>query len=273
MTPPDRIYRELGNFASRKESLMHPSKEEASRQKKELPNDDSDSEESVISYREAQARERSRKRTPDEQAVVDMIKKWRLNEENSPDQTDTVQKKLEQHPLRKELKKDNVTPEEVVKIINEHRDAEKIKYEKYDFYSACHEEEKDKLDELKAIFEPVEMDGGRIRYHNFTIGRRVISLAEQNDIVRLYTTLNDGFEQRLKDENRYQDKKEIGDKRPIFDSPKKSETSGSSESESEAEDIKPYVLESKKGENSTKATKISTDKKKKKKKKNRNYRK
>ncbi|CAB4439836.1 unnamed protein product [Rhizophagus irregularis] len=64
MTPPDRIYRELGNFASRKESLTHPSKEEAFHQKKELPNDDSDSEESVISYREAQARERSRKKTP-----------------------------------------------------------------------------------------------------------------------------------------------------------------------------------------------------------------
>ncbi|CAB4410394.1 unnamed protein product [Rhizophagus irregularis] len=299
MTPPDRIYRELGNFASRKESLTHPSKEEAFHQKKELPNDDSDSEESVISYREAQARERSRKKTPEEQAVVDMIKKWRLNEENSPDQTDTVQKKSEQLPLKKELKKDNVAPEEVVKIINEHREVEKIKYEQYDFYSASHEEAKDKLDELKAIFGRLEneMEWEKINEQaiseiteslspkelkwmeqgddtiNFTIGRQVISLAEQHDIVRLYTTLNDGFEQRLKDENRYQDKKEIGDKRPIFDSPKKSETSGSSESESEAEDIKPYVLESKKGENSTKATKISADKKKKKKKKNRNYRK
>ncbi|PKY40951.1 hypothetical protein RhiirA4_440991 [Rhizophagus irregularis] len=266
MTPPDRIYRELGNFASRKESLTHPSKEEAFHQKKELPNDDSDSEESVISYREAQARERSRKKTPEEQAVVDMIKKWRLNEENSPDQTDTVQKKSEQLPLKKELKKDNVAPEEVVKIINEHREVEKIKYEQYDFYSASHEEAKDKLDELKAIFGRLEneMEWEKINEQaiseiteslspkelkwmeqgddtiNFTIGRQVISLAEQHDIVRLYTTLNDGFEQRLKDENRYQDKKEIGDKRPIFDSPKKSETSGSSESESEAEDIKPY---------------------------------
>jgi hypothetical protein len=83
-------------------------------------------------------------------------------------------------------------------------------------------------------------------------------------------TLNDGFEQRLKDENKYQDKKEIGDKRPIFDSPKKSETSISSESESEIEEeeVKPYKIELKGGESLTKATKTMTGKKKRNKKKN-----
>ncbi|PKY50739.1 hypothetical protein RhiirA4_531170 [Rhizophagus irregularis] len=271
MTPPDRIYRELGNFASRKESLMHPSKEEGFHQMP--PNDDSDSEESVISYREAQAKLRSRKRTPDEQAVVDMINKWRLNdEENSPDQTDTAQKKPEQLPLRKELKKDNVAPEEVVEIIKKHRKEARIKYVPYSPTSASKGAVTDKLDELKSIFDSLdsEMEWEKInnqviseiadsislkdlkdmengsppsKKNFFQIGRRVINLAEQNDIMRLYTTLNDGFEQRLKDENRYQDKKEIGDKRPIFDSPKKSESSESDSEEDYSDVIEPYIIE------------------------------
>ncbi|PKY54470.1 hypothetical protein RhiirA4_473300 [Rhizophagus irregularis] len=44
-------------------------------------------------------------------------------------------------------------------------------------------------------------------------------MAEDNDILSGYITLNDEFTQRLKDENRYQDSKEIGDKRPILESP------------------------------------------------------
>ncbi|POG64893.1 hypothetical protein GLOIN_2v1880978 [Rhizophagus irregularis DAOM 181602=DAOM 197198] len=95
-----------------------------------------------------------------------------------------------------------------------------------------------------------------------------LSTTEQNAIMREYTTLNDKFEQRLKDENRYQDKREVGDKRLIFDSPKKSKSS-ESESEEEAEEIKPYVIKSEKEESSTKAKKKMTQKKKKK----RNYRK
>ncbi|CAB4424311.1 unnamed protein product [Rhizophagus irregularis] len=81
-----------------------------------------------------------------------------------------------------------------------------------------------------------------------------------------YMTLNDDFEHRLKDKNRYQNKKETGDKRPIFDSPKKSETSGS-ESEEE-EEIKPYVIKPEKGECSTEAKNQKTQKMKKKKKRN-----
>ncbi|CAB4441060.1 unnamed protein product [Rhizophagus irregularis] len=160
-----------------------------------------------------------------------------------------------------------------------------------------------KLDELKKIFERLdsEMEWEKINsqaieevtnsfspkekkavekglspsLHWFTrIGQRVIDLAENNDIVRLYTTLNDGFERRLKDENRYQDRKDIRDKRPLFDSPKRSETSGSpSESEVEEEDIKPYVTEPAKEEGSTQASKISTDATKKKKKKKKGGRK
>jgi hypothetical protein len=91
ITPPDRIYRELGNFASRKESLLHPSKEEKMRQK-------------LI-------------QTPEEQEVVDMINKWRLNDKITPEQAESF---LRNEEKRKELKKDNVAPEKVVKIINEH---------------------------------------------------------------------------------------------------------------------------------------------------------
>lgn len=42
---------------------------------------------------------------------------------------------------------------------------------------------------------------------------------EQNKILLEYTTLNNDFKQRLKDENRYQDEKEVEDKRPILESP------------------------------------------------------
>ncbi|PKK74084.1 hypothetical protein RhiirC2_775259 [Rhizophagus irregularis] len=48
---------------------------------------------------------------------------------------------------------------------------------------------------------------------------RVIRSAENNDIFLRYTTLNDDFTKRMKDENRYQNNKELGDKRLILESP------------------------------------------------------
>ncbi|CAB4431943.1 unnamed protein product [Rhizophagus irregularis] len=51
------------------------------------------------------------------------------------------------------------------------------------------------------------------------LGKKIISLAEQNEILLEYTTLNNDFTKRLKDNNRYQDEKEVGDKRPILESP------------------------------------------------------
>ncbi|PKK64514.1 hypothetical protein RhiirC2_869259 [Rhizophagus irregularis] len=53
----------------------------------------------------------------------------------------------------------------------------------------------------------------------FYIGRKIISLAEKTKIFQEYTTLNDNFKQRLENENRYQDEKKIGEKRPILESP------------------------------------------------------
>ncbi|CAB4477678.1 unnamed protein product [Rhizophagus irregularis] len=45
------------------------------------------------------------------------------------------------------------------------------------------------------------------------LGRGIISLTEQSDIVKQYTTLNDEFTKRLTDENRATDIKDTGDKR------------------------------------------------------------
>ncbi|CAB4445789.1 unnamed protein product [Rhizophagus irregularis] len=56
------------------------------------------------------------------------------------------------------------------------------------------------------------------------LGKKIISLAEQNEILLEYTTLNNDFTKRLKDNNRYQDEKEVGDKRPIWESPSPSTT-------------------------------------------------
>ncbi|PKK69874.1 hypothetical protein RhiirC2_831157 [Rhizophagus irregularis] len=66
ITPPERIYRELGNFASRKESLTHPSKAE-------------------ISLRIS--------KMPDENEVVEMIKNWRVGAESTSDHNDTSENK------------------------------------------------------------------------------------------------------------------------------------------------------------------------------------
>ncbi|CAB4474004.1 unnamed protein product [Rhizophagus irregularis] len=52
-------------------------------------------------------------------------------------------------------------------------------------------------------------------------GHKIISLAEKSKIFEEYTTLNDNFKQRLENENRYQDEKKTGEKRPILESPSK----------------------------------------------------
>uniref|UniRef100_U9UJG0 Uncharacterized protein n=1 Tax=Rhizophagus irregularis (strain DAOM 181602 / DAOM 197198 / MUCL 43194) TaxID=747089 RepID=U9UJG0_RHIID len=61
-------------------------------------------------------------------------------------------------------------------------------------------------------------------YNNFfRLGHKIISLAEKSKIFEEYTTLNDNFKQRLENENRYQDEKKTGEKRPMLESPKKEE--------------------------------------------------
>ncbi|PKK57644.1 hypothetical protein RhiirC2_797667 [Rhizophagus irregularis] len=57
------------------------------------------------------------------------------------------------------------------------------------------------------------------RKNTTSVRRRVIELAEQQNDLEIYKTLNDDFTKRLDDVNRYQDGKEVGDKRPILESP------------------------------------------------------
>ncbi|PKC66523.1 hypothetical protein RhiirA1_459608 [Rhizophagus irregularis] len=45
------------------------------------------------------------------------------------------------------------------------------------------------------------------------------SMAKQCEIMHEYTTLNDDFTKRLKDENCKQDEREVGEKRPMLESP------------------------------------------------------
>ncbi|PKY24063.1 hypothetical protein RhiirB3_387714 [Rhizophagus irregularis] len=70
----------------------------------------------------------------------------------------------------------------------------------------------------------------------FQLGHKIISLAEKSKIFEEYTTLNDNFKQRLENENRYQDEKHTGEKRPILESPMK-------EKEEEDSDEDPYIPE------------------------------
>ncbi|PKK76004.1 hypothetical protein RhiirC2_707719 [Rhizophagus irregularis] len=218
VTPPERIYRELGNFASRQESLLHPSK--------------------------AGMPSRTSKKTPDEEDVVEMIKKWRVGEEDTPGHNDDSGKKGQQSSL----KKDNVAPVEVVEIIKDYRTTNKIKYVQYQ-ESTNEGSLVEKLEEVKDIFNQTsnEMEWERInvealteirKEHNikdwedaknwaleannfFRLGQKIISLAEKTKIFQEYTTLNDNFKQRLENKNRYQDEKKISEKRPILESPSK----------------------------------------------------
>lgn len=68
--------------------------------------------------------------------------------------------------------------------------------------------------------EPETLKKWLMKTNNFFLfGHKVISLAEGNAIMQEYTTLNDEFKKRLKDENRRTDEAEVGEKRPILDSP------------------------------------------------------
>ncbi|PKC11707.1 hypothetical protein RhiirA5_412731 [Rhizophagus irregularis] len=217
MTPPERIYRELGNFASQKDSLLHPSKEE-----KPIRTN----------------------KTPDEEKVVDMIKNWRVREEDIPDHND----KSENKRMQSHLKKDNVAPEEVVEIIKDHRTTNKINYVQYQ-ESTFDGSLVDKLKKVKDIFiqtsnemewEKINIEAvDELRKENnirtweeakawvltknnfFRLGQKIIGLAEQTQIFTEYTTLNDNFKQRMEIENRYQNNNKTGEKRLLLESLKK----------------------------------------------------
>uniref|UniRef100_U9UPI9 Uncharacterized protein n=4 Tax=Rhizophagus irregularis TaxID=588596 RepID=U9UPI9_RHIID len=196
ITPPERIYRELGNFASRKESLLHPSKAD-----KPLR----------IS------------KTPDENEVVEMIKNWRVGEENTPDHNDTSEKK-DYRTLNK------IKYVQYQESTHDGSLVDKLKEVKDIFNQTSNEMEWEKInveavDELRKEHEIKNWDEAKnwaLEKNNFfRLEQKIISLVEKSKIFQEYTTLNDNFKQRLENENRYQDEKKIGEKRPILESPSK----------------------------------------------------
>ncbi|PKK69873.1 hypothetical protein RhiirC2_831153 [Rhizophagus irregularis] len=104
----------------------------------------------------------------------------------------------------------------------------------------------------------------------FRLGQKIISLAEKSKIFQEYTTLNENFTKRLENENRYQDEKKIGEKRPILESPSKgsdllspSINEDKDEEEEEEEAAEPTASPSKKnnGNNGKKKKKKKNNKK------------
>ncbi|CAB4477089.1 unnamed protein product [Rhizophagus irregularis] len=146
ITPPERIYRELGNFTSRKESTLHLSK----------PTGHYRSSTPEGSPHRPPNEQQRRSKTPNVETVIDMIKKWRLNEGTTPEQTEILEQTSHSSKPNKELRKDNVAPDEVVKIINEHRQMKKIEYVQYNSKSGSKSNLTDKLDELQSIFEQLD---------------------------------------------------------------------------------------------------------------------
>ncbi|PKK57458.1 hypothetical protein RhiirC2_797996 [Rhizophagus irregularis] len=181
MTSLERIYRELGNFASRKESLLHSSKK---------------------------GKPLRISKTPDEEEVVEMIKNWRVG---TSDHNDISGQKGEPSSL----KKDNVAPEEVVDIIKDYRTTNKIKYVQYQ-ESTHNESLINKLKEVKEIFNQMsnEMEWEKINI-------------EAVDELRKEHGINNWDE----NENRYQDEKKIGEKRPILELPRTKKDEDAEEAE------------------------------------------
>ncbi|PKY48877.1 hypothetical protein RhiirA4_526293 [Rhizophagus irregularis] len=295
MTPPDRIYSELGNFASKNYDFFGKFQ---SQKDAKIPD---------FSMK-SQNPEKTRKKTPNEDEVVDLVKKWRLND-NTPDIPSPNNGKKDPGTL----KKDNVAPEEVVEIICNHRlelhekakscaklkdnsspveittkvkEWQKIYTEtgnemQWEAISLVALEEKQEAENLEG---QEEVSKWLTKQENMlSLRKRVIELAEQqNDLDSgEYWTLNDNFTKRLEDVNRYQDEKETGNKRPILESPpaparkpilveaNENSDDGSEEMEEKEEDSGPNVkLE---GESSTKAPVVlsKTQMKKKKKRENR----
>ncbi|PKY60950.1 hypothetical protein RhiirA4_485300 [Rhizophagus irregularis] len=102
------------------------------------------------------------------------------------------------------------------------------------------------------------------------LAKKIIVKTENHGLFQIFVEMNEDFTKRLEDENRYQDNKEIGAKRPILESPEVPErapwmvaTEGSEEEEDKSEEEeKPE--EAKKNSNEPDPPKQKTSKKKRK---------
>ncbi|GBC27965.2 hypothetical protein GLOIN_2v1881393 [Rhizophagus irregularis DAOM 181602=DAOM 197198] len=152
-------------------------------------------------------------KSPEEEKVVEMIKKWRLNEEAEHqlllDQFDKGQQSS------KALNKDNVAPEEVVEIIKDYR-SEKIVYERFKD-STKRKDICGKMDKIKDIF---------IKTSNGMEWEKINAEAVTEMKNELKIEGMENFNQWIQKENNYLllkkkiiNKKEVGDKRPILELP------------------------------------------------------
>jgi hypothetical protein len=72
----------------------------------------------------------------------------------------------------------------------------------------------------QGLKERSEVKSWAMKTNNFLVlSQKIISMAKQSEIMHEYTTLNDDFTKRLKDENCKQDEREVGEKRPMLESP------------------------------------------------------
>ncbi|POG81714.1 hypothetical protein GLOIN_2v1470546 [Rhizophagus irregularis DAOM 181602=DAOM 197198] len=148
-------------------------------------------------------------KTPDENEVVEMIKNWRVGEENTLDQKDTSENKGQQ------LKKDNVVPEEVVEIIKDYRTTNKIKYVQYQ--ESTHDGSLvDKLKEVKEIFNQTsnKMEWEKINVEAVDELRKEHGIRNWNEAKNWALEKNNFFRLGQKIIN----EKKIGEKSPILES-------------------------------------------------------
>ncbi|PKY56035.1 hypothetical protein RhiirA4_476009 [Rhizophagus irregularis] len=233
-------------------------------------------------------------RTPNEDEVVDAISKWRLTDKPPHDQFDDRIEKGKQPEIPKN---DNIAPEEVVEVIKNYR-IEKSNYTRLNA-SPSVKEVRTKLVEIGEIFEAnyqkeewTLIQGTMIKdmkeeaqitdHEEFKVwmrkeenylvlAKKIITTTENHGLFQHFTALNEDFLKRLEDENRYQDNKEIGDKRPILESPEAPEqvpwmvaAEESEEEEDTIEDEKNVEEEEEKKSNKLDPSKQQKSKKKRK---------
>ncbi|CAB4446293.1 unnamed protein product [Rhizophagus irregularis] len=121
MTPPDRIYKELGNFASKNYDFFNTGtlripnfSGKVQKEKKESEPYSPENDFGALFDSQKDKARKGKLTTPNGEEVVEMVNKWRIGETPNTDRSANERGK-------EPLKKDNVAPEEVVEIIKNHR--------------------------------------------------------------------------------------------------------------------------------------------------------
>ncbi|RGB41351.1 hypothetical protein C1646_795107 [Rhizophagus diaphanus] len=181
-TPPNKIYMELVNMASRHKQNSPPPPQTKAREKLEKEKREIETAKKGILVA-IKARSSPQKSTKvKEEEVVDIIKEWRIQEKEELEEDKEEEKgfnSLQEEVSTSSLKRDNVSIDKVVTIM-------KLKNEI---------KRSEKMTELEEIFE-------------------------QTDNAMEWEQIQQNAVQRHKDENFQTDEKGLGDKRPISESPK-----------------------------------------------------